>query len=38
MAGFLDAVDDRYGSMAGLAEHLGVPAHVVTRLRTTLVD
>lgn len=38
MAGFLDGVDERYGSMAGLAEHLGVPAHVVTRLRTTLVD
>ncbi len=38
MAGFLDGVRDRYGSMEGLADHLGVPAEVVTDLRATLLD
>lgn len=38
MAGFLDAVDDTYGSMRGLAEHLGVAASTIDRLQATLVD
>lgn len=38
MSGFLDVVDDRWGSMEGLADHLGVPATTVTRLRNTLLD
>jgi protein-tyrosine phosphatase len=38
MAGFLDAVDGRYGSMAGLARHLGVPADTIAQLRATLLD
>jgi protein-tyrosine phosphatase len=37
MARFLDEVDARYGSMEGLADHLGVPASTVDRLRDTLV-
>lgn len=37
MAMFLDEVDARYGSMDGLADHLGVPATTVTRLRETLI-
>lgn len=37
MAGFLDAVEERYGSMEGLADHLGVPGPTVTRLRETLI-
>jgi len=38
MAGFLDAVDDTYGSMLGLADHLGVTAATIDRLQATLVD
>ncbi|MEO7430048.1 MAG: tyrosine-protein phosphatase [Acidimicrobiales bacterium] len=38
MAGFLDAVDERYGSMHGLAEHLGVSDDTVARLRASLLD
>lgn len=38
MAGFLDAVDARYGSMLGLAEHLGVQPESVTRLRASVLD
>jgi protein-tyrosine phosphatase len=37
MAGFLDVVDERYGSMEGLGEHLGIPQTTVTRLRDTLL-
>jgi protein-tyrosine phosphatase len=37
MSGFLTAVDERYGSMAGLADHLGIPEATITRLRTTLL-
>lgn len=38
MSGFLDEVDARYGSMEGLADHLGITADTVTRLRETLLD
>jgi protein-tyrosine phosphatase len=38
MAGFLDVVDERYGSMDALAAHLGIPDTTVTRLRDTLLD
>lgn len=37
MAGFLDVVDERYGSMLGLAEHLGVADDTVAGLRDTLL-
>jgi hypothetical protein len=37
MTGFLEVVADRHGSMEGLAEHLGVPAGTVDRLRATLL-
>ncbi len=37
MVGFLAYVDDRYGSMEGLAEDLGVPAATVERLRSALL-
>lgn len=38
MAGFLDAVDERYGSMLGLADHLGIGDDTVDRLRDTLLQ
>jgi len=38
MNGLLQQVDDRYGSMEGLAEHLGVAPAAVERLRATLLD
>jgi protein-tyrosine phosphatase len=38
MTAFLDRVDDRYGSMEGLARHLGVEPATIDRLRTALVD
>lgn len=38
MAGFLEVVADRHGSMAGLADHLGVADGTVDRLRTNLLD
>jgi protein-tyrosine phosphatase len=38
MSAFLDAVDERYGSMVGLADHLGIPEATVARLRATLLD
>lgn len=38
MTAFLDHVDDRYGSVDGLAAHLGVEPATVDRLRTTLLD
>ncbi len=38
MAGFLDAVDDRYGSMLGLADHLRIHDDTVTRLRDSLLN
>lgn len=38
MSGFLAAVDERYGSMDGLADHLGIPEVTVSRLRETLLD
>ncbi|MDP1818409.1 MAG: tyrosine-protein phosphatase [Acidimicrobiales bacterium] len=38
MRGFLEAVDDSYGSMEGLVAHLGVGDEVVDRLRTTLLE
>ena len=37
MVGFLTHVDERYGSMAGLAGHLGVAPATVERLRSTLL-
>ncbi|MEX2293693.1 MAG: tyrosine-protein phosphatase [Acidimicrobiales bacterium] len=37
MSGFLDVVDERHGSMHGLAEHLGIAAGTVERLRETLL-
>ncbi len=38
MTGFLRQVDERYGSMKGLADHLGVASATVERLRATLLD
>lgn len=38
MLGFLREVDARYGSMEGLAVHLGVQADAITALRADLVD
>lgn len=38
MTGFLGHVDDRYGSMAELAAHLGVRPATVGRLRSSLLD
>lgn len=38
MRGFLDAVDDRYGSMVGLANHLGVRDLTIDRLRGNLLE
>ncbi|MET1050448.1 MAG: tyrosine-protein phosphatase [Acidimicrobiales bacterium] len=38
MYGFLEQVDALYGSMEGLVEQLGVPAHTVTSLRSSLLD
>lgn len=38
MAGFLDVIDQRHGSMKGLAEHLGVGPTTIERLRATLLD
>ena len=38
MHGFLDHVDDRYGSMEGLAEGLGVADDTLADLRRTLLD
>jgi protein-tyrosine phosphatase len=38
MLAFLEEVDRRHGSMAGLAAHLGVPDEVVHRLRASLLD
>lgn len=37
MSGFLEVVDDRYGSMLGLSEHLGVSADTVAKLRHALL-
>jgi hypothetical protein len=37
MAGFLEEVDERHGSMAGLAAHLGIPAATVDRLKVSLL-
>ncbi len=38
MLGFLTEVEARYGSMEGVAHHLGVTDAVIARLRATLVD
>lgn len=38
MYGFLAEVDDRYGSMEGLADQLGISATVVDRLRVGLLE
>lgn len=38
MTAFLDHVDDRYGSMEGMADHLGVDPATVDRLRHQLLD
>jgi protein-tyrosine phosphatase len=38
MAGFLEVVNDRHGSMEGLAQHLGVAEPAIDRLRTSLLD
>lgn len=38
MAGFLDTVDERYGSMRGLAGHLGISDATVDRLREALLN
>lgn len=38
MTSFLEHVDDRYGSMVGLAGHLGVEPNAIARLRTVLLD
>ena len=37
MSGFLDVVDERHGSIEGLAQHLGITAPTVDRLRETLL-
>ena len=38
MAGFLEVVDDTYGSVEQLAAHLGVTDVVIARLRATLLE
>jgi protein-tyrosine phosphatase len=38
MAGFLEVVDETYGSMAQLATHLGVADAVIDRLRANLLE
>lgn len=38
MAGFLDEVDERHGSMFGLAEHLRISDDTISRLRDTLLS
>ena len=38
MDGFLVEVDRRYGSMRGLAQHLGVDDATIDRLRAAVVD
>ena len=38
MLEFLERVEHQHGSVEGLIDHLGVPADVVTRLRSTLLD
>jgi protein-tyrosine phosphatase len=38
MTAFLEHVDDRYGSVEGLAVHLGVAPTTIERLQATLVD
>lgn len=38
MTGFLETVDDRYGSMHGFATHLGVSPDTIAMLRTELLD
>lgn len=38
MTSFLAEVDGRYGSMLGLAHHLGVPDATIHRLRAALLD
>lgn len=38
MAGFLAIVEETYGSIEGLAHHLGVADAVIARLRATLVE
>ena len=37
MAGFLDVVDERHGSIEGLADHLGITSATIQRLRETLL-
>jgi protein-tyrosine phosphatase len=38
MAGFLDGIDERHGSMEGLAAHLGIDRATLRALRSTLLD
>ncbi len=38
MHGFLGEVEDRYGSVADLANHLGVSDHTIDRLRAALLE
>ena len=38
MQGFLTMVDARYGSMEGLASHLGISSRTIDELRRTLLD